>query len=143
MFYKSFLLVAFITLFVFVPQSKAQANNSQEIPTLTYSELIKNKEIYVEKIIRVKAIHIYGFEWSFLCDANCKSRKPETWVEFIDKDDLCKGSKGKLKGGSDNFDNKAEVIYVGKLSSGIFGDGSYSFQFMVNCVEKFKKLKVK
>lgn len=124
-------------------ETKAQTSQSEQTPTLTYSELIKNKDLYLGKTVRVKAFHIYGFEWSFLCDEDCKSRKSETWVEFVDEWELCKGSKRKLKKGSDNFDNKAEVVYVGKLSSGRFGHfGAYEYQFTVNCVEKFKKLKV-
>ncbi len=104
---------------------------------------MQSKELYLGKTVRIKSFWIYGFEWSFLCDSDCKSRKSKTWVEFIDEDDLCKGSKRKLKKGSDNFDNKAEVIFIGKLSSGNYGHfGAYEYQFTVSCVEKFKKLKV-
>jgi hypothetical protein len=121
----------------------AQTSRVQPIATLSYRELIQNKELYFDKTVRVKAFHIYGFEWSFLCDSDCGARQTKTWVEFADEDDLCRGSKRRRKKGSDDFDNKAEVVYVGKLSSGSFGHfGAYGFQFTVNCVEKFKKLKV-
>lgn len=131
-------------LFFGVAICQAQTEKEVNIPTLTFSELMENYESYLGKIIRLKAIHIYGFEWSFLCDkSSCKRRDSDTWVEFIDEDDLCKGSIKKFKKGTDYFDNKAEIIYLGKLSSGTFGDGGYSYQFKVSCVEKFKPLKVK
>ncbi len=143
MFNKILFLSVIIMTFAFVSDNKAQKNENQQIPTLTYSELIQDKGNYLGKTIRVKAFWIYGFEWSFLCDGDCKGGQIKTWVEFIDEDDLCKGSKGKLKKGSNNFDNKAEIIFVGKLSSGSYGHfGAYDYQFTVSCVEKFKKLKV-
>lgn len=135
--------VLFILIIFFVLGFESAAQDKKKIPTLTYSELMKNKENYLGKPIRIKAYWIYGFEWSFLCDSDCKNRKSETWVDFIEEDNLCKGSKGKLKKGSDNFDNKADVIFVGKLSKGGFGHfGAYPFQLEVSCVEKLKKLKV-
>ena len=104
---------------------------------------MQNKELCLGKTVRVKSFWIYGFEWSFLCDADCQSRKSQTWVEFVDEWNLCKGSERKLKRGTDNFDNKAEVVFIGKLSAGTYGHfGAYKYQFTVNCVEQFKKLKV-
>jgi len=140
--YKNLLIFAFIALIFLASDSQAQVRENQDLPTLTYSELIKDKELYLGKTVKVKSNWIYGFEWSFLCDSECKNRQHETWVDFMSEDDLCKGSKRKLKKGGDKFDNKAQVIFVGKLSSGRFGDGSYIYQFKVSCVEKFKKLPV-
>lgn len=137
---KQFFFIVIFVLLLLSFETKAQTTQNEQIPTLSYSNLMQNKDLYFGKTVRVKAFHIYGFEWSFLCDTECKERKHETWIEF--EDELCKGSKRKLKKGSDNFDNKAEVIYVGTLSSGNFGDGSYKYQFNVSCVESYKKLKV-
>jgi hypothetical protein len=135
-----FLCALVITLWLNL-EAAAQTSQSEQIPTLTYSELIKNKDLYLGKTVRVKAFHIYGFEWTYLCGGDCKGSK--AWVELVGEEDLCKGSKGKLKKMSDKFDNRAEVVYVGKLSSGRFGHmGGYIYQFTVSCVEKFKKLKV-
>jgi hypothetical protein len=143
MIYKKLFLIAFIALLFFASNSEAQSTQNNDIPTLTYSELMANKDFYLGKTVRVKAIWIYGFEWSFLCDSDCSSRKSQTWIEFVDEDDLCKGSKKKLKKGSDNFDNKAEIIFVGTLANGNFGHfGAYPYQLKVGCVEQLKKLKV-
>lgn len=136
---------AMFLLLILAVRTSAQTNQSEQIPALSYDALMRNKDAYLGKTVRVKSFWIYGFEWSFFCGASdCQSRKSETWVEFIDEDDLCKGSKGKLKKGSGKyFDNKAEVVFVGKLLSGRFGHMSaYDYQFTVGCVEKLKKLKV-
>lgn len=133
-------LFILIIFFVFAFESAAQGRKNT--PTITYSKLIRNKESYLDKNVRIKAFWIYGFEWSFLCDLDCKYREAETWVEFIDEDGLCKDSKEKLKKVSDNLDNKAEVIFVGKLYEGSFGQfGVYPYQFKVSCIEKLEILK--
>ena len=132
-------MVAFLALILFVSDKKAQTNKNQNMP-INYSELIQNKDSYLEKTVRIKAFYVWGFEWEFLCGKNCKTRRSETWVEF---GELCKGSKRKFKKGNDKFlDNKAEVIFEGVLSEGHFGhQNGYKFQFTVGCVEKFKLVK--
>ncbi len=146
MFFKRVSLLTFGMILFFTLSIKAQNTQTNEILTFTYSELMQNKENYLGKTVRAKAFHIYGYEWSFLCDTKCKERAVETWVSYVDEVNLCKGSKGKLKKGrkTDNdLDNKAEVIYVGKLSAGGFGHfGIYPYQFEVSCIEKFKRLQV-
>ncbi len=142
MFYKNLLIVAFLALAFFVSDSKAQVNQNQNIPTLTYSELIQNKESYLGKMVRVKAVWTYGFEWTYFCDLECKNRDDKAWIDLVDEDELCKGSKGKLKKMGKKFDNRAEVIVVGKLIGGErYGhENGYNYQFVINCVEKCKKL---
>lgn len=127
----------------FTSEAGGQKIEDKGLPTLSYVELMENAELYLGRPVRVRAFHVYGFEWSFLCDGNCKNGKWGTWVEFVREDDLCKGSKEKLKKGRDNFNNKAEVVYVGKLARGHFGHfGVYEYQFTVSCVEKFRKIKI-
>ena len=139
MFCKNLLIVAFLTLIFLVSGNKAQTNKNQNI-LINYSELIQNKDSYLGKTVRVKSFYVWGFEWAFLCDKDCKTRRKETWVEF---GELCQGSKRKLKKGTDKFlDNKAEVVFEGVLSEGNFGhQNGYKFQFTVDCVEKFKLVK--
>jgi len=124
---------------------QAQTNQSAPVPSLSYDELILNKDAYLGKTVRLKAFWNYGFEWSSLCgESDCRNSELQTWLEFVDEDDLCKGSKAQLKkGSSKHFNNGAEVVFVGKLSSGRFGHmGAYDYQFTVSCVENFKKIKV-
>jgi hypothetical protein len=136
--YGKILFIVFI--FAFALCVEAQTTENKHIPALTYDELIQNKEQYLGEIVRVKAFYVWGFEWQFLCDKDCKTRRRETWAEF---GYLCKGSYRKLKKGNNKFmDNKAEVIFEGVLSEGHFGHlNGYKFQFTVSCVEKFKLVK--
>lgn len=140
MFYKKILLLLFVASTIFVLNLKAQKSENKNNPTLTYSELIQNKEQYLGETVRVKAFYVWGFEWQFLCDKDCKTLRRETWVEF---GELCKGSNRKLKKGNDELlDNKAEILFEGVLSEGHFGHlNGYKFQFTVSCVEKFKLVK--
>jgi hypothetical protein len=138
-------IFAVLLLLILAVQAQAQTNRSAPVPSLSYDDLMRNKDAYLGKTVRLKAFWNYGFEWSSLCGkANCRNSKVQTWLEFIDEDDLCKGSKAQLKKGSTKYlNNGAEVVFVGKLSSGTFGHlGAYNYQFTVSCVEKFKKIKV-
>lgn len=62
MFYRNFLFFTLLIFSFLVLDSKGQNLKSNEIPTLTYSELMQNKENFPGKTVRVKAFHIYGFE---------------------------------------------------------------------------------
>lgn len=139
MFKKKNLLILFLISTMSL-NLKAQNIETKYIPTLTYSELIQNKEEYLGKIVRIKAFYIWGFEWQFLCDKDCKTLRRETWVEF---GELCKASYRKLRKGKDKLiDNKAEILFEGVLSEGHFGhQNGYKFQFTVSCIEKFKLVK--
>ena len=137
---KSSILI--LLLWVSASNVVAQTTESENIATLTYDQLYTKRADYIGKVLRVKAFHVYGFEWSFLCGTNCTHGEDRVWVDFVDEDDLCKGSRRKLKAGSQKyFDNRADVIYIGKLSSGQFGHfGVYPYQLTVSCVEKFKRM---
>ena len=119
-----------------------QILSRDEMPTVTYSELFERRDSFLGKVVRVKATHISGFERSFLCDKGCDKPTADTWVDFADEDELCDGSKQKLrKSNRNDAENRAEVIYVGRLTAGGFGHfGIYRYQFFVTCVEKYKKL---
>ncbi len=104
-----------------------------------------NSKLYVGKTVRVKAIYEWGFEWQFLYNRECIDRDNRAWVEFVDEDDLCAGSKKKLKKLKDKgFTNKADVVVIGKLSGAEtghrYGDGGYGYQFVIRCVESAKQI---
>jgi hypothetical protein len=142
---KAASIFAIFLFLILAARIQAQTNQSAPVPTLSYDELMRNKEAYFGKIVRLKAFWNYGFEWSSLCgEADCRNAEVKAWLELLDEDDLCKGSKAQLKKGSTkHFNNSAQVVFVGKLASGTFGHlGAYSYQFTVSCVEKLKKLKV-
>jgi hypothetical protein len=113
----------------------AYPQKQQPMPDLTYAELIKNKDAYLGKTVRLTAIWRYGFEWTYLCTSECKDVEI-TWVEVLDDNDLCPGSKGNLKKMGNRSDNTAQVVVQGKLEVG----RRIKSQFVISCIEKFKRL---
>jgi hypothetical protein len=63
----------------------AQGNSSQkaeeEIPTVSYCDLLRDPDKYDKKTVRLKVLYTRGFEISALEDPECNSQK-STWVEF-------------------------------------------------------------
>ena len=139
-------LVLATTVFALaVLNMESQIRPHESLTNLTYSELYEARDRYLDVAVRLSANYIYGFEWQFLCgdDTDCQKRSTDVWVEFVDDDDLCKGSTGKLrKGSSKNVDNRAQVIFIGRLAAGSFGHfGLYKYQFVGTCVEKVENRK--
>ena len=54
MYFKKFIVFVFLLSSVFVFEVNAQKVQIEQIPTLTYSELMKDKELYLGKTVRVK-----------------------------------------------------------------------------------------
>lgn len=119
------------------------ASESAQVSTLTYSELLSRQTDYVGKRVRVTGYWFTFFEVSALHSKHEREfRKSSAWVEFVDEDDLCKGSHGKLKKLNEKYAGDAQVIFIGRLySGGGYGHmGSYEYKFVVDCVEQIKKL---
>jgi hypothetical protein len=113
--------------------SQQRANQPREIiPTVGFCEVLRNPESYRGKLIRIQATWQWGFEWSFLYDRNCMERRNRAGIEILDEENLCQGSKKKLKRLPEKFNNKADVRLVGRLSP---GTNEYHFKFVVSCVE--------
>src|SRR5690348_10517068 len=73
------------SLFSQIPTAAPEAE--QTIPTIDYCELRRNPDAYSEKIIRIKARYLSGFEMSALYGPACMDRRAfeswhETWVEI-------------------------------------------------------------
>jgi hypothetical protein len=60
-------------------QSVIQATNKEPLD-VSFCELIKSPEKFEQKLVRVKAVYRYGFEWSEFYSLNCPSKK-RVWVE--------------------------------------------------------------
>ena len=133
-----FFIVGFLVAALVVD---AQSEPSKRLPTVTYSELLKNKESYLGKTVRLKATWTYGFEWTYLCASIC-GKLEKAWVEVAYDVTQSKCSIPEL---GKEFDNGAEVVVQGKLEEATgqkrFGHmGAYNLQFVIICVEKFKKI---
>lgn len=132
------LVLAFI---VFGQQSTilSQTSPQSEIPTVTFCDLVRDKEQYKDKTVRLRTVYRFGFEWSDIYCLECLGiEKSLTWLEFADE--MCDGSK-KIKGNGD-AGKTVKVQVVGKfLTDGGFGHlGGYPNKFVVSCVEKVKTI---
>jgi hypothetical protein len=124
-----------IILSLFLPLAFQQgaSRQSEIIPTIGFCEVLRNPESYRGKLIRIQATWQWGFEWSFLYDRNCMERGNRAGIEILDEENLCPGSKKKLKRLPEKFNNKADVRLVGRLSPGA---NEYHFKFVVSCMEE-------
>ena len=125
------------------PCQQTKQLDSEVIPTVSLCELVRNQNPYAEKEVRVRATWQYGFEWSFLYDRECMDRDNKVWAEYADEDSLCPLTKKSLKRlKKRRFDNKADVVVVGKFYSGDhYGHmNGYQYQFIVSCVEKAESI---
>jgi len=111
------------------------------VPSLTYSELIAQQSEYANTRIRVTGSWHILFEISSLHAPGGNIRKDAAWV-FLESDDLCEGSKSKLKSIGD-YAGEMSVVFTGKLQAGGgFGhQNGYKYQFVVDCVESIRKIR--
>jgi hypothetical protein len=103
-------------------KSSKPANTASGIPTVEFCEVIRHPELYNGKQIRIKAIWLQTFEWSWLyafgsdsCDSYKNSIRP-----YLDcpNDAACKGMQGILNRNleGDPFDgSRVGLILVGRF----------------------------
>jgi len=141
----------FLILFLLIPLASVTSTRGQntpvnDIPTVTYDELIQNQGKYVDRTVRLRAIWTYGFEWTYLCADRCSKRSSDkAWVEIAKDEEQCSTLHKQVKKLGKKFDNQADVVVVGKLlAGGGYGHmGVYAHAFEISCIEKFKKIKVR
>ncbi len=125
------------------PSSQRKGKVSQSLAPVSYCELFGNPSRYqAGEQVRIKATWTYGFEWSYLSDRECLS-DPKAMFELADEDKLCAASKKNIKKINDKgYNNKADVIVVGKLRDcgGCGHMASYHYKFVVTCFESYKTI---
>src|SRR5215510_7194611 len=95
---------------------------SDEKPHLVdYCDLVENAARYDEQVVRVRATHITGFEWSYLIKENCpffSADTPKTDVIIPGDPTLCENAKDvstspPSPNAIDDLDLKREVTVMG------------------------------
>jgi len=127
-------LAAFVLVSAGASWTFSQQASTDITPGVTYKDLATKPDDYLHKLVRFRGTYGYGFEWTFLCDSFCRLTPVRISVDF---GDLCPGSNKKLERGTDNFGNRAEVVFVGRLENGV---GADPYRFVISCVEEFKRL---
>ena len=133
------LMRCLILICLFVLSWNRGVAQTEFVPSMTYDELIAKQNDYAGKQVRVLGNWFTFFEVNALYAASAKNRENAAWVEFRDDDELCKGSKGKMK---KKYTEAKSVVFVGKLYiGGHFGhENGYNYKFVVDCVEQIRKI---
>jgi len=163
------LIAALILLYlpVCLMQAYSTQTPQEQIPTVSYCDLLSNPEKYDKKTVRVKALYIRGFEVSTLDDPECKPNK-SIWVEFDSASRQCTKAKTqkeydrvfypprkKKKGVIERpGPERAELTIVGQFNgpkpgiaigtegkrilTGYGHMNGFDYQFVIYCIEEVK-----
>src|SRR5947207_14705388 len=101
-----FALVLFSTSSVITTMQKKAAGNrqpdqpssfSEEIPTVSFCDLLAHSELYKDRVVRVRAVYVANFESSVLYDARCTSKENRVWFTLeCNTDGSCKTLRERL-----------------------------------------------
>jgi hypothetical protein len=157
--------IIMLLLLASLASATAVAQTEQDfsgVPTISYCDLVKEPASYDQKVVRVKAVYVVGFEGSLFYDAVCGGGN--TWVKFdpsfekATKSNILKrfrrladASPIRTRGGGINYPERmVEILAVGrfegvkptyKLGSRSYSSGfghlnGYDFQFTVLSIEE-------
>lgn len=134
--------MASIGLLLFLTTSTFSQQTS-DLPTIKYMELINNESDYAGKRVRVSGYRRIFPETDVLYDpSDLNFRKYGAWLEFEGPSDQCRSYKKQEKKIGRNFIGDVFVVFTGKLQTGGgFGHmNGYKYQFVVDCIEEIAKL---
>lgn len=138
---KSLLIALFLVAVTFASVRGQEATAGAEAPTVAFCDLIKQPELYDQKIVRLQATYRYGFEWSELYCADCLEGG-RVWVDFDDSFESRTNPKvAKKINGNEDRGRTVSVVAAGKFygSGGNYGHlGRYEFRFVMSRLEKAK-----
>lgn len=140
------IIVAVMLLTAMCLSTKAQERKvSEEVPTISYCDLVREPSLNDQKIVRVKVTYIVGFEGSIMYDLSCG--REDSWVKFDPVVETSSDSKvlkrfwrlanakpERTHGGGINYPiRRVEVVWVGRFE-GIkptqkIGERTFSFGF--------------
>lgn len=105
------------------------------ISTVSYCELVGDPKRYDQETVRVSAIHVVGFERSYLMDNGCPE---QTWTILVPDDSACSVDIPTPSLPVDRRGGTRSVTVVGRFygERGRYGHlGQYPFKFDVVCIE--------
>jgi hypothetical protein len=121
--------------------SQVVTSDKEEPVSVNYCELLQHPKKYEQKLIKIRAIYRYGFEWSELYSLKCSIHKA-VWVE---------GTEAKCKNANrvDELDyagwgsRTVGIVAVGRLigTKGGYGhQNGYDYLFKIECLERAEML---
>lgn len=123
------------------PASTDSLGGLEEVPTVSYCDLITNPQAYSGKMVRIKASYFSGRHTGFFYDLDCDGVTKRTHaVLSCNDEEFCKKLVGIIDGAL--ISGRAELTVVGKFK-GLGGYGKLSpsaegfrFELEFNKIEK-------
>jgi hypothetical protein len=124
----------------------------QEIPTVSFCEMVTHPETYHGKMVRTRAIYVLTWEWKMLYDRQCDRPKNYVWPQFeCETDQSCKDMAGLLDKslvGNPFSGRRAQLTIVGQLRGsqksgrryGVLGGQRLAFD--IHAIEQTKQISV-
>jgi hypothetical protein len=139
------LIIAILYLSLYACTSTSQSDEKPHL--VAYCDLVENPEQYHEQVVRVRARHVVGFEWSYLTDDNCSNNSSEfaneTWIIIPSDPTLCEGAKQTSASIPRGDSLEREVTIVGTFHNSKGGHmGYYPFYIELICLERAGKWQV-
>lgn len=147
---KLYTLIA-VLLLSFLPAlaQNNKSNESLDVPTITFCDLIQNPDLYHGKEVRFRARYFANSEVGVFGDANCTTKENGTWAEF-DGTSIKASSKSEIyqkveeqilcgRCGADKDWRETEMLVTGIFDASDTGHGrlgKYRFMVMVRSVEE-------
>jgi hypothetical protein len=144
--FVSVAVVMLVAIYVCAARGSQGTAASDQVPTVTYCELMKNPKRYHDKVVRVNALFARDFEVSSLYDQeDCTKGKPDyaslssTWVGY-DKTFV-------MDGDSDEAKNNQKVSGFGRWSITAVGrfrraEDPHRFGHLACCKYSFALMKI-
>lgn len=164
---KTLIATLMLSLLICMAQGGLGQKADEEIPTVSYCDLLRDPAKYDKKTVRLKVLYTRGFEISALGDPECDSQK-STWVEFdpasrqctktniqTEFDKVFYPARKKQKGVIERpGPERGELMMVGEFNgpkpgipigpegkrvlTGYGHLGGFDYQFMIKCIEQVR-----
>jgi hypothetical protein len=122
---------------------KLQSEYPEEPINISYCELLKEKDKYLGKLVRIKVVWKYGHAVSYISDEKCKA-EIRSAISFAEKKNLCEKTEENRKKINNEFYNVTEITIVGRLENCLARCGhldNLDYKFIVSCLEEAKPIK--
>ena len=120
------------------PESQSKHLKTDEMPTVSFCEMLKNPQAYFGKTVRTRAVWERATEGIFLRDRACEEQA-RVGYSHAPKEQWCERAEANFKTIYDEkFSGRAEISVVGTLENRRSKNPffNYRYLFVATCIEK-------